>query len=86
MGKLAKLARAFDGVEMLFPLVAGIGTEHTEHAIAAAKPAGVRQIVYLSSYAVIGDAMPAMSRWYDDREQLIRACEIPLRSCGLAAL
>jgi uncharacterized protein YbjT (DUF2867 family) len=81
----ASLASAFAGVERLFLLVPGIGLEHTEHAIAAAKAAGVRQIVYLSSYAVIGDPIPAMGRWHHEREQLIRASGIPatfLRPCG----
>jgi uncharacterized protein YbjT (DUF2867 family) len=41
--------------------------------------------VYLSSYAVIGDPIPAMGRWHHEREQLIRVCGIPatfLRPCG----
>jgi uncharacterized protein YbjT (DUF2867 family) len=79
------LARALDGVERLFLLVPGIGIEHTGHAIAAARAAGVRHIVYLSSYAVIGNPMPAMGRWHHEREQMIRACGIPatfLRPCG----
>jgi uncharacterized protein YbjT (DUF2867 family) len=71
------LAAALDGVERLFLLVPGIGIEHTEHAIAAAKAAGVRRIVYLSSYAVIGDPVPAMGRWHHEREHLIRGCGIP---------
>jgi len=71
------LAAAMDGVERLFLLVPGIGLEHTEHAVAAARAAGVRHVVYLSSYAVIGDPVPAMGRWHRDREQLIRASGIP---------
>jgi uncharacterized protein YbjT (DUF2867 family) len=72
----ASLAPALDGAERLFLLVPGIGIDHTEHAIAAAKAAGVRHIVYLSSYAVIGDPVPAMGRWHHEREQLVRACGI----------
>jgi uncharacterized protein YbjT (DUF2867 family) len=72
----ATLATAMDGVERLFLLVPGIGIEHTEHAVAAARAAGVRHIVYLSSYAVIGDPVPAMGRWHREREELIRASGI----------
>ena len=71
------LAAAMDGVERLFLLVPGTGMTHTEHAVAAATAAGTRHIVYLSSYAVIGDPVPAMGRWHRDREQLIRASGIP---------
>jgi uncharacterized protein YbjT (DUF2867 family) len=81
----ATQAAALDGVERLFLLVPGTGIEHTEHAIAAARTAGVKRIVYVSSYAVIGDPIPAMGRWHHEREQLIRASGIPatfLRPCG----
>jgi uncharacterized protein YbjT (DUF2867 family) len=79
------LTPALHGVQQLFLLVPGIGIEHTEHVIAAAKAAGVRRIVYLSSYAVMGNPVPAMGRWHYQREQLIRDCGIPatfLRPCG----
>jgi len=85
LGTPATMAAALDGVERLFLLVPGIGIDHTEHAIAAAQAAGVQHIVYLSSYAVIGDPIPAMGRWHHEREQLIRASGIPatfLRPCG----
>lgn len=81
----AAIGQAFDGVDRLFLLVPGIGLEHTERVVAAARAAGVRHIVYLSSYAVIGDPVPAMGRWHHQREQLIRAAGIPytfLRPCG----
>jgi uncharacterized protein YbjT (DUF2867 family) len=73
----ATLAPALDGVTGLFLLVPGTGLAHTAHAVAAAKAAGVRRIVYLSSYAVIGDPVPAMGRWHLERERLIRASGIP---------
>jgi uncharacterized protein YbjT (DUF2867 family) len=81
----AAIGQALDGVDRLFLLVPGIGLEHTERVVAAARAAGVRHIVYLSSYAVIGDPVPAMGRWHHRREQLIRATGIPstfLRPCG----
>lgn len=85
LGAPATLAPAFDGVERLFLLAPGIGVEHTEHVLAAALGADVRQIVLLSSYAVLGDPVPAMGRWHQERERLIRASGIPatfLRPCG----
>jgi uncharacterized protein YbjT (DUF2867 family) len=71
------LAPAFDGVHGLFLLVPGTGLEHTSHAIAAAQAAGVRRIVLLSSFAVIGDPVPAMGRWHQERERLVRGSGIP---------
>lgn len=65
------------GVERLFLLVPGTGLTHTTNAVAAARAAGVQRIVYLSSYAVLGDPVPAMGRWHHEREQLIRASGIP---------
>ena len=55
LGQPATLAPAFDGVDGLFLLVPGTGTDHTAHALAAAQAAGLRRIVHLSSYAVICD-------------------------------
>jgi uncharacterized protein YbjT (DUF2867 family) len=85
LGQPATLTPAFDGVDKVFLLVPGIGTEHTEHAIAAAQSAGVHHIVALSSYAVLGDPLPAMGRWHHEREQIIRASGLSatlLRPCG----
>jgi uncharacterized protein YbjT (DUF2867 family) len=78
LGQPATLAPAFDGVDGLFLLAPGIGTDHTAHALAAAQAAGLRRIVHLSSYAVIGDPMPAMGRWHHEREQMVRASGIPV--------
>jgi uncharacterized protein YbjT (DUF2867 family) len=77
LGQSATLAPAFDGVDGLFLLVPGIGTDHAAHALAAAQAVGLRHIVHLSSYAVIGDPMPAMGRWHHEREQMVRASGIP---------
>jgi uncharacterized protein YbjT (DUF2867 family) len=77
LGQPATLPPAFDGADGLFLLVPGIGVDHTAHAVAAARAAGVRRIVHLSSYAVIGEPMPAMGRWHHEREQLVRASGVP---------
>jgi uncharacterized protein YbjT (DUF2867 family) len=73
----ATLAPAFAGADRLFLLTPGIGTGHVRHAVAAALAAGVRHIVHLSSFNVLGDPMPAMGRWHHEREQVIRASGIP---------
>jgi uncharacterized protein YbjT (DUF2867 family) len=77
LGEPATLPRAFAGVDRLFLLTPGIGTEHTANAVAAAQAAGVRHIVHLSSTNVLGDPMPAMGRWHHEREEIIRASGIP---------
>jgi uncharacterized protein YbjT (DUF2867 family) len=73
----ATLEPAFAGACRLFLLTPGIGTSHVRHAVAAARAAGVRHIVHLSSFNVLGDPMPAMGRWHHEREQVIRASGIP---------
>jgi uncharacterized protein YbjT (DUF2867 family) len=80
VGDLAEpgtLGPAFAGVDRLFLLTPGIGLDHTAHAVAAARAAGVRHVVHLSSYNVLGDPMPAMGRWHQAREDTIRAAGIP---------
>jgi len=72
----AALPEAFAGADRLFLLTPGLDLDHTRHALAAGA-GGVRHIVHLSSYAVLGDPMPAMGRWHHEREQLIRASGIP---------
>jgi uncharacterized protein YbjT (DUF2867 family) len=72
----ATLPPAFDGVSRLFLLTPGIGLTQTEHAVTAARAAGVQHIVHLSSANVLGEPMPAMGRWHHDREELIRASGI----------
>jgi uncharacterized protein YbjT (DUF2867 family) len=78
LGEPLTLTPAFDGVSKLFLLTQGIGTDFTAHAVAAAKAAGVRHIVHLSSFNVLGDPMPAMGRWHHEREEMIRASGIPV--------
>lgn len=73
----ATLGPAFEGVTALFLLVPGIALDHTANALAAAAAAGVRHIVLLSSFNVLGDPVPAMGRWHHEREKMIRASGIP---------
>ncbi|ADI07598.1 NmrA family protein [Streptomyces bingchenggensis BCW-1] len=77
LDKPTTLTSAFHGADRLFLLTPGIGTAHTAHAVAAARAAGVRHIVHLSSFNVLGDPMPAMGRWHHERENLVRASGIP---------
>jgi uncharacterized protein YbjT (DUF2867 family) len=80
VGNLARphsLRDAFMGVDKLFLLVPGIEHDGAVNALAAAQQAGVRELVYLSSYATALDPMPAMGRWHHEREQLIRESGIP---------
>ncbi|MFF0525114.1 NAD(P)H-binding protein [Actinomadura nitritigenes] len=73
----ATLPAAFRGAERLFLLTPGIGTAQAAHAAAAARDAGVRHIVLLSSTNVLGDPMPAMGRWHHEREEAVRASGVP---------
>jgi uncharacterized protein YbjT (DUF2867 family) len=73
----ASLTAAFDGVDRLFLLVPGITHDGATNALDAAAEAGVGRIVYLSSYAVGVQPMPAMGRWHAEREELVRASGIP---------
>jgi uncharacterized protein YbjT (DUF2867 family) len=73
LGDPATLKAAFAGVDKLFLLTPGIGVDYAAHVVDAAKAAGVSAIVFLSSYAVAREPMPAMARWHHAREQIIRA-------------
>ncbi|MFE0512783.1 NAD(P)H-binding protein [Streptomyces sp. NPDC058964] len=77
LGEPTTLAPAFAGVDTLFLLTQGIGTEYTAAAIAAAEAAEVHHIVHLSSFHVTFDPIPAMGRWHHEREKLIRTSGIP---------
>ncbi|MER7689780.1 NAD(P)H-binding protein [Streptomyces sp. NPDC097610] len=77
LGEPTTLTPAFVGVDTLFLLTQGIGTDYTAAAIAAAEAAGVHHIVHLSSFHVVLDPIPAMGRWHHEREKIIRACGIP---------
>ncbi|MEU5382997.1 NAD(P)H-binding protein [Kitasatospora cineracea] len=77
LGEPATLAPAFAGVDRLFLLTPGLGTAHTAHAVAAARAAGVRHLVHLSSANVLGDPVPAMGRWHREREEAVRGSGIP---------
>jgi uncharacterized protein YbjT (DUF2867 family) len=71
------LAPAFAGADRLFLLTQGIGTDQTAHALAAARAAGLKHVVHLSSFHVTYDPVPAMGRWHQEREVMIRAAGIP---------
>ncbi|MDL4822062.1 NAD(P)H-binding protein [Actinomadura opuntiae] len=73
----ATLPPAFAGAERLFLLTPGIGASQAANAVAAARAAGVRHIVLLSSTNVLGDPMPAMGRWHHERDEIVRASGIP---------
>lgn len=65
------LQRALDGVERVFLIEAGHGTEHTANLTEAAVRAGVSHIVDLSSMAVIFSPMPVMGQWHAEREDIL---------------
>jgi uncharacterized protein YbjT (DUF2867 family) len=66
-----------EGIDKVFLLVPGTGLEHTANVVTAAARAGVRHLVYLSSYAVLGAPLPAMGRWHHEREQMVRRAGLP---------
>jgi len=81
----AALAAALDGIDGMFLLFPGIEHEPVERLLAAARDAGTELLVYVSSYAVGIEPMPAMGRWHHEREELIRTygfAATVLRPCG----
>jgi uncharacterized protein YbjT (DUF2867 family) len=77
LGEPSTLPPAFDGVDKLFLLTQGIGTDHTAAAVATAEAAGVSHIVHVSSLHVTLVPLPAMARWHHEREEIVRASGIP---------
>lgn len=77
LGEPSTLTPAFTGVDTLFLLTQGIGTDFTAAAVAAAQAAGVGHIVHLSSLHVTLEPLPAMARWHHEREEIVRASAIP---------
>ncbi|MQY25606.1 NAD(P)H-binding protein [Nocardia aurantia] len=71
------LATAFEGIDAAFLLLPGLAVTPAADAVAAAQLAGVRRLVLLSSFNVLGDPMPMMGRWHHEREQIVRGSGIP---------
>lgn len=85
LGDPTTLTAALDGVDRVFLLAPGIDHTPVHNVLIAARRAGVERIVYLSSYAVGIEPMPAMGQWHRHREDLIKASGISttiLRPCG----
>jgi uncharacterized protein YbjT (DUF2867 family) len=77
LGEPSTLPAVFSGIERLFLLTPGMVTVNVANAVAAAREAGVRHVVHLSSSNVLGDPMPLMGRWHHEREEMVRASGIP---------
>ncbi|WP_019928329.1 NAD(P)H-binding protein [Nocardia sp. BMG111209] len=73
----ATLPPAFEGADAAFLLIPGLTVTPAADAVAAALQAGVRRLVLLSSFNVLGDPMPAMGRWHHEREEIVRGSGIP---------
>ncbi|WP_329071774.1 NAD(P)H-binding protein [Amycolatopsis sp. NBC_01480] len=77
LGEPSTLPAVFAGIERFFLLTPGMGTANVANALAAAREAGVRHVVHLSSDNVLGDPMLMMGRWHHEREESVRASGIP---------
>jgi uncharacterized protein YbjT (DUF2867 family) len=66
------LLAAMQGVERMFLMSAGVGAGQVEAAMQAAKQAGVRHVVFLSSMGA-DDPTLLIGKWHHDREAAIRA-------------
>lgn len=71
LGKPETFKDAFDGVERLFLVTAN--TRQDENVLRAAKEAGVRHVVKLSTFEAVDPMMAEHVKWHREREQLIRA-------------
>ena len=70
------LAAALQGVDSLFLNTSGFGTQQDENAITAAKQAGVRHVVKLSTYGA-GEPMYQIDRWHHAKEQVLLDAGLP---------
>jgi uncharacterized protein YbjT (DUF2867 family) len=71
LGKPETLESAFEGVERLFLVTAS--TQQDQNALRAAKDAGVRHVVKLSTFEAVDPLMAEHVKWHREREELIRA-------------
>ena len=71
LGKPETLESAFEGVERLFLVTAS--TQQDQNVLNAAKDAGVRHVVKLSTFEAVDPLMAEHVKWHREREELIRA-------------
>ena len=76
LDKPETLAAALQGVDALFLNTGGFGTQQDENAITAAKQAGVRHVVKLSTYGA-GEPMYQIDRWHHAKEQVLLDAGLP---------
>ncbi|HUS26272.1 MAG TPA: SDR family oxidoreductase [Nevskiaceae bacterium] len=76
LGDPQTLPPALKGVEKIYLMDRGMDQNFTNNMVVAAKAAGVKLIVDLSSIGAGLDPMPVMAKWHYDREQAIRASGI----------
>lgn len=67
----ASLITAMDGVDRLFLMHHGLGTDQTRNALRAAHATGVSYIVNLSSMSTVLEPLPRAGKDFLDREKLI---------------
>ena len=69
----ASVNRAVSGADAIFHMQSSHGTDQTAIMIRAAKRAGVKKIVALSSIGAVLEPMAIMGTWFHAREELLRA-------------